>query len=89
MESFNWNLLFGIIAVLFVIGISYFFRSRPRCPECQSYKVGIVKKEQQRAIIHVQPLDKGVQTTATVYYHVQYRCNDCQATWRATIAESK
>ncbi len=54
MESFNWNLLFGIVAVLAVVGISYFFRDRPRCPECQSD-----------------------------------RCNDCQATWMATVAESK
>ncbi len=90
MESFNWNLLFGIIAVLFVIGISYFFRDRPRCPECQSYKAGIVKKEPQGAITHVQPHAEGqIQTTATVIYQVQYRCNDCQATWRATITESK
>jgi len=89
MESFNWNLILGIVAVLAVVGISYFFRDRPRCPECKSYKVGMVKKEPQNVITHVQPLHEGVQTITVVYYQVQFQCNECQASWMATLAESK
>ena len=93
MESFNWNLLFGVIGVVFVVGFLYFSRPRPRCPECKSYKVGIVRKDPQGANTQVQSGAGGglggIHVTATVYSQVQYRCSDCEETWMATVAESK
>ncbi len=91
MEVINWNLILGIAAVIFVIAISWFFRPRPRCPECKSYKVGIVKKESQSAVVGIHPGDgkSGPTAIASVQYRVLYRCNDCQETWGGTTSESR
>jgi hypothetical protein len=83
----------GIIAVLLLVVVITWWltRPRPRCPECNSYQVGLVSKlPQDIRTIDYPPMDEGgVFTAVQMLYQVTYRCNQCQATWTKTITETR
>jgi len=84
----------GIFIVLLSVFVIVWWLTRPRlkCPECGSYRVSLASKESQGMRTfdyHPGGDGGGGYTTAQLVYEVTYRCNQCQATWRKTITESR
>jgi len=85
------GIFIAVLIPVFVIGW-WLTRPRPQCPKCGSYQVSLTSKEPQGMRIfdyHPGGLGGGGYTTVQLVFEVTYRCNQCQATWRKTITESR
>ncbi len=94
MDTKSWCVLSGIVIIALVVAVTWFFRPRPRCPECYSYNVSLIKKEPQKMNTYGHPTtgggeSGGAQFTISIFYRVRFRCNDCQETWEKEITESR
>jgi len=94
MDTISWYVLSGIVIVALIVAIIWFIRPRPRCPECISHDVSLIKKEPQKMNVYEHPTTGGGESggahfTTSVFYRVSFRCNDCQETWEKDITESR
>ena len=82
----------SLIAFLLIfIIVLRFTQPRPKCPKCGSYQVGLTRKDPQgmRTFDYHTGGAGGGYTTVQLVYEVTYCCNQCQATWRKMITESR
>jgi len=82
--------MIGVTTVIALIFLPLlFWRSRLRCPECGSRKIGV-----EKTVTGMQTFDyhssseSGGTTSVQMQYTVKYHCDICRAQWNTTETET-
>ena len=89
--SIQFLAIVGLICLAAVLVLTlWWFRPRPKCPECGSHEVGLTSKEPlgMRTSDYHSGGEGGGYSAVQLRYRVRYSCNQCQASWTKTITET-
>jgi len=87
----NWLVIMGVGFLILIVIFPFLpIGTRPRCPECDSRKIGVNKTTTGfRMSDSGGGGEGGGGARVQMQYDVKYRCNDCQAQWSATETETR
>lgn len=79
-----------LITVIISIWLWIMARPRHRCPQCDSYRIGLITKEPKT--MRTVDMDTsgigGGTTIVQTMYEATYQCDECRHRWMVSLTET-